>query len=262
MDQPNLEGCDEKLKRAETHIQALYGEINDFINSKPHKIVEDKDLERGKYEARIEVLREPDDPAWGVLLGDFIHNLRSALDHLVWQLVRLNNKRPSAENCFPIESTGTKYWCARKDGRPSARDGALRGVSDEHRAIIDGAQPYRRGQTADSHPLAIIKMLSNIDKHRLVHPTFVAILPPDPAELELISVENGVAHIEFDSGPLKDGAPIIRATLDPPNAKVNMKGELPIAIGFGEKRPVRAAALVHFLSDVKSVIEAFRADFA
>jgi len=38
----------------------------------------------------------------GVLLGDWAHNLRSALDHLMWQLVILYGGTPNRRTQFPI----------------------------------------------------------------------------------------------------------------------------------------------------------------
>jgi hypothetical protein len=42
---------------------------------------------------------------WGVQVGEIVHNLRSALDHSIWELVILTTGRPPAlptKNQFPI----------------------------------------------------------------------------------------------------------------------------------------------------------------
>jgi len=90
VEEPTLEGCDAKVARARTHLQALYDEINAYVASEPHEIVEAFDAEAREYWATFRVKVEPDWLAWGILLGDFIHNLRSALAHLVWQLALLS----------------------------------------------------------------------------------------------------------------------------------------------------------------------------
>jgi hypothetical protein len=39
------------------------------------------------------------------LIGEFLHNTRSSLDHLAWQLVLSNSGEPSLATCFPILQT-------------------------------------------------------------------------------------------------------------------------------------------------------------
>ena len=97
MEEPTLEGCDVKVARARTHLQALYDEINAYVASEPHEIVEAFDAEAREYWATFRVKVEPDWLAWGILLGDFVHNLRSALDHLVWAIGSAERKRTGAE---------------------------------------------------------------------------------------------------------------------------------------------------------------------
>jgi hypothetical protein len=75
-----------KLNRAQFHLNALKESIDAFFESKPYEIVRAVDPNTNQVFGVLRVKRECP-AAWGVLVGDFIHNLRSALDHLVWQLV-------------------------------------------------------------------------------------------------------------------------------------------------------------------------------
>ena len=43
------------------------------------------------------------------------------------------------------------------------------------RAAVQHVQPYRTGDEAFKHPLAVLASLSNTDKHRIVNPTFSAL---------------------------------------------------------------------------------------
>lgn len=267
MDQPSLEGVEAKLGRAGEHLDALYSEVREFVsNGDPHELVKHTDQEARTFRVTMKVLKEPDEICWGLLLGDFLHNLSSALDHLVWQLVLLNSRAATRDNHFPIAMRGTQYWCARKNGTPSLRDRALRDVADEHRALIDEAQPYRGGQLAKQHPLAILHDLSNIDKHRFLHPTFIAIEEPGADDFAVISPdESAIAHVKFNTGPLKDGADVLSATFSTsdPNAKVQMKADIPIRIAFGEDWPVKAEALGDpVFKFVNAIVGAFKPLFA
>ena len=55
---------------------------------------------------------------WAVILGDAVHNLRSALDHLIWQLVLLDTgKDGSNEHQFPVASSGERRILEHRQGR-------------------------------------------------------------------------------------------------------------------------------------------------
>ena len=142
-DDPLL-GCRLKLQSAWRHRQALGGELQEF-------------LERADP--------EPSPLHLGVIVGDFLHNLRCVLDHLVWQLVVLNGQEPGEHNQFPIFDTPGAY--KKRAGR------YLRGVAIDHRKLIETFQPYHLEDNAASHYLAVLRDLSNIDKHRFVHPVVI-----------------------------------------------------------------------------------------
>ncbi|MGO8905512.1 MAG: hypothetical protein ACLQMH_07815 [Solirubrobacteraceae bacterium] len=141
-DDPLL-GCRLKLKEAWLHRQTLGAEIKNFL---------DRD--------------DPEPPLHlGVIVGDILHNLRCVLDHLVWQLVELNGRKPGEHNQFPIFDTPKAY--KEKAGR------YLRGVASEHKTLIETFQPYHLDGDPAYHNLAVLRDLSNIDKHRFVHPVVI-----------------------------------------------------------------------------------------
>jgi hypothetical protein len=199
------------------------------------------------------------------MVGDFVHNLRSALDHFVWQLVLLDGGKPSRESAFPVATHGQAYWCVRKDGSPSIRDRCLRGVSEAHRTRIDALQPYRAGEGAPEHALYLLNRLWNMDKHRVLHATLLATGEPDPSQFEFQSAGEGIVDVTFSSRLVEDGAVIMRLTVDPPDTQVKVKGQIPVVIGFGppvEGEPaIRAQALATFLNAVKGILDSFCEDF-
>jgi hypothetical protein len=263
VERPSLRGCDAKVERAREHLKTLYKEIDAFIESEPHEIVSEFDAETLTRIVRLRVLREPDETAWAVLLGDFLHNLRSALDHLVWQLVLLNGAEPGAHNQFPISSRRDTYWRAKKDGAPSVRDHRLRGVAEAHRRVIDEVQPYRRGADAQKDPLAILRQLSNVDKHQVLHAALIAVVEPNPDAFAAEGDERGVAEFEFNSGPLEDGAEVLRIRVrsDNPNAHVHVKAPISMGIGFGEQA-VNAHVLPNLLGQVGLIVNTLRPEFS
>lgn len=57
------------------------------------------------------VLRQPD-PYISCVVGDIIHNLRSALDHVVIELIELAGNKPDRNSAFPIGSSSANFLTA------------------------------------------------------------------------------------------------------------------------------------------------------
>jgi hypothetical protein len=99
---------------------------------------------------------------WSVAVGEVMHNLRAALDNLVWQLVIGNGHKPGQQHEFPIASD--EGWYEKR------APGKLRHVPAAAKRVIDQVQPYRRpAKELRVHPLWIVHNLNRIDKHHLLH---------------------------------------------------------------------------------------------
>jgi hypothetical protein len=91
--------------------------------------------------------------------GDMVHNLRSALDHLAWNLADWEStKRIDTMCCFPIARSFDDY--------ESKKPRQIAGMSPEAKKIIDELRPYKGG----NEPLWRIHYLDIVDKH---HEAFV-----------------------------------------------------------------------------------------
>jgi hypothetical protein len=66
-----------------------------------------------------------------------------------------------------LSRTAVSAYKKKKAGR------YLHGVAADHRALIETFQPYHLEDDAASRYLAVLRDLSNIDKHRLVHPVVI-----------------------------------------------------------------------------------------
>jgi hypothetical protein len=235
----SLAGPIAKLDRAKTHFQALNRSLGAFKRSKTHDFVVTKfDPDTGEKVVHLKILKEPKNPEWGLLLGDMVHNLRSALDHLVWQLVLLNGEKPRRQNQFPIIRTKAEYWEATGNRSESARDRMLVGVSEDHRAFIDLVQPFNARNVPEGTSLAVLSWLSNADKHRVVHAGFVLTEEPAPELFDITTLHptDSPVHVDVSMswGELKDGAEIMRFRPNPPGAHVNMNAVIPTYIAFRE----------------------------
>jgi hypothetical protein len=91
--------------------------------------------------------------------------MRSALDYLVYQLVRLDGGKPSTATAWPVVDE-------KPVGRSLSRYNAmLKGVKNKDAlTMIDWFQPYKKPSNPIRENLALISKLDNVDKHRLVRP--------------------------------------------------------------------------------------------
>lgn len=171
------------------------------------------------------------DSWFSLTLGDCVHNLRSALDHLAWQLAR----GPSRRTQFPILDRRPQRWTCR--GR---RPGAIRVAGDlplDALRIIEEVQPYNG--TNAGRDLLTIQELDAIDKHRHL---FLAAAAVDFG----ISVYDPFGPEPPEPDPIKmwtcrprsfvPGQPALVLTYDPPNAKINPHFKPALGIAFGEGR--------------------------
>lgn len=237
----------EKLAWSGQHLHALDLEIKDFIQKHPFtgRSEQEGNSRRFRILANEYTLLPPH---WPLMVGDAIHNLRGALDHIVWALTMTAKDKPTIDEStkilFPICTE--KEWYLGEEGKPKtgARWKSLRFLCEDALAIIDSAQPYLAQNPAHAHPLAVIAAYSNHDKHRnLVASTALA----RPAQLSFQLTANNrqgrlgrytftqtqqrfykdaeLAVIEFDE----------RTTCDPGEMEVTPKLEGTVA--FGKEGP-------------------------
>ena len=98
---------------------------------------------------------------WALLIGDVAHNLRSALDHLAYSLVILEN--PSADPykiSFPIYKDLNELRRRVKT--------KLAGAHPEAIAMVESFKPYGGGNDM----FFSLATLDNVDKHRLLTVTY------------------------------------------------------------------------------------------
>jgi len=206
---------------------------------RPYGLMTKVDVESSRYLGRIRVFREPPLP-WSAIVGDTVQNLRAALDHLVWVLVRANGHQPSNSNAFPIfDQMPPKKRGHRERERWNRQ---VHGLHPSVIRFIELCQPYKGPSRPSGHVLAGLRTLSNEDKHRTLLPAFAAI--PERTDalkldvVELRDIEPPLKGGEFRAGrPLKNGDLVFEAPVKiiGPNPEVKLKGNLSLDIGFGRK---------------------------
>jgi hypothetical protein len=169
-----------KLDRAAELVDDIHAGLNAYHESGPVSIGRANALtDPPRAVFYIEALEDPP-LRLAVLVGEFIHNLRSALDHLVWQLALTSTATPSETLQFPIYTA--------EPARPWADIVAhrLADVPDEAVDLIYYMQPWRYSNPEDE-ALAVVRTLSNEDKHRVLLEVVSAPVEPDQASFDATS---------------------------------------------------------------------------
>lgn len=163
-----LDGVWLKLDRAKEHLDFLYTAIGEFWQLKPITVVPQDDPQSSDYQFRIEIHREPD-IKWSILAGEVTFHLRSALDHLAWQLALLHVKgrEPSLRTEFPIFDTSTAYDDPRVGAAPKLKD-----ILPAAHPDIESLQPYHRAEWPLVDLLWMLHRLNITDKHRILIASF------------------------------------------------------------------------------------------
>jgi hypothetical protein len=203
-----------KLARADEHLGTLYRETDAWGDRDPFRIIRQANADGSVHEFRLRVEVQPDTLRWALLLGDALHNMRCALDHIIYALaIRQTGHDPppkASRLMYPICSS-LEVWNSK------TTQGRIASLNEPTRAAIEKTQPYNRVKAGQWFtPLWWLSQLNDIDKHRLPHITAVAAHPDDIA----IGAEPGTFRALWNQGPLVDGAPLLRLELTEPNPQL------------------------------------------
>lgn len=156
-----LASCWAKLDRAEETLQSLTAEIEAFNVIAAQQIELKHDLTPDGMEYVISAHGSVAIPArFAVIVGEIVHHMRSALDHLICDLVAANGGQVTNRHQYPVCSTPDLY-------KEAVKKGNVRGLKKTTCAIIEAQQPYTQNNPADT-VLAVVQDFSNQDKHRLL----------------------------------------------------------------------------------------------
>lgn len=93
----DLMGVHAEIDRAYVHLHAIEDELARHNQSQPYGLRQESEDEGRTHVGYVDIFREPGG-AFGVLIGDALNNLRSALDHLV-HANNSNNSNKIALGC-------------------------------------------------------------------------------------------------------------------------------------------------------------------
>jgi hypothetical protein len=153
-----------KLQRAEEHLTNLQAKLPLIRGREPLSLrVTEIDSSTGWCEV-FGHWNHIKEPALTVIAGDYIHNLRSALDYLVTVLVDASEATLVTRHQFPIFTSADDYTSKVGTSTEANAKGPLQGIT-HGLELIESVQPYKLNHP-ERHPLAHIQRFSNTDKHR------------------------------------------------------------------------------------------------
>ncbi|MGA9876059.1 MAG: hypothetical protein WBQ21_09640 [Solirubrobacteraceae bacterium] len=235
-----------KLRRAKEHLDSIDVEARAFTEHNLDAAVPFDPQPEDEWTIIRRGTVEPPHPRWGTILGDFIHNTRSALDNLVCAMILRNDPSNGLEHAYFPAYEGWKKW----DAEIASRDRDTRGpaptdgMTPDVLAAIEESQPYHIKSAAARRraPLLLLQTASNLDKHRTIHATSIEIAPRDIFPGELCAIPSGFfqlrkAKTAAPGTPVETGAEIGRAKVrvinaPPPDVEVGVYTRAAIAIRF------------------------------
>ena len=225
--------------RAKEHMEALRDEAITYIHTRPHhftnELQDEGDLNR-ELVTKVYFKREPP-KTLSLLIGEILYNLRFS----------------SSE--FPIFDCRTRYLGRDIKGQPQRGSGRwrIRAIDPKAQAVIEGLQPYHRGDNRHADPLWKLHRLCNIDKHRVLH-----VLGGPIGAGSIVTPGVTLRSTEtFLARPIKDGAVVARTKITLPTAdtKVQVQHYIPGDIAFNDPDLPVDNYVMRTLNDILGRIE-------
>lgn len=254
---PRLKGIQIKLQRAYDHLIDLEKRVAHFVYHRRYEILSELNADSTELSARINFLQKPAVEAWGGIVGDFVHNLRSALEHVAWQVVDANGGAVGRDVKFPIYQRESDYVAWRTADPKRRKRDPFAGVDPRAIDAVEAEQPYARedGDPAD-HPLSLLNAMWNRDKHQILTP--VVLNFPAPYEFfvhggAMVRTFIGFGIRDFEpepeaepneseafrvTGRLDDGQHLVTyaGRVTGPNPEIYVQGDLTPEVCLDEER--------------------------
>lgn len=186
-----IEGIRAKLARALEHLLELDEKVDLYLHKHPLRLR--REITPDGL-TQFFVLREMPPPIeLPVLVGEVVHQLRSAVEHIAHGLVVASGAQPTRSTVFPVLVE---------------RSRALKvhgGVTATALTMVDAVQPYQCSVPM-THPLYVLDRMWNIDKHRTLHVTTASL---SNSQIFMASPDgNALLGGQFQTSVLRDGSVI------------------------------------------------------
>jgi hypothetical protein len=236
-----------KIERAKKHINDLHALLQTFSQSNFCKLWTEINPDTGKNAVKFAITKAlPDDLA--LILGDAVHNLRSALDFAISDILLPIIGARSKKAKFPVYDTRNNLVGSVGGGHIKQ---APKKIID---LIVDVIKPYPGG----NDPLCALHDLDILDKHMLLLPVIqVAVIKG----VDMVDDQGNI----FVNGTIgvNDGQVAMPFAEVAGNLKITGYGQVAFTVLFNKGLPTEGQPVVPTLTQftelVSGIIEAFDA---
>src|SRR5579862_290203 len=228
-------GARARLDRAQEQTQVLQAEFQEFAARDPHAVREIYDDTTQRKRAEYLVLEEFPD-LWSAVVGEIAYDLRSALDHAVYDLTCIETGGPLGQTGFPIFEDEERYDELTTRGDPALGSGVfkIRGVNQYAKAAIRSLQPFeaRKATPFDEPALSLLAELNAVDRQRTIPLSRLRWTGSS------IRARRQVRDLRFHWGPTLESCAVL-ATWSPigPLDGLDVEADLDFDVGFGLEEP-------------------------
>jgi hypothetical protein len=146
-----------KVERANHHIRDAERQIDIFVKKNFHGIIRQSNTDSTVHVFTMAPQNQFPDGI-GVKIGDAVHNLRCALDHLTWEVVGRDDGVQHDKLYFPTGKSGDDFVGACK---------GIKNISQKVRTMFMNLEAFIGGT---GEALYVLSKLDNSDKHRIITP--------------------------------------------------------------------------------------------
>jgi hypothetical protein len=156
-----------KVDRAEHHLNEIEDKLGKYAELHPYEHFRGPALKWKPHVWRYMLrITEQPNPMIAVIVGEFLYDLRSALDHIAVAMAPLGRRRSASFPIFLKDPFRQDRWGKYVDDKARASfESSTCGMASDALTILKEAQPYN-GPTPDQAALYLLSSLENADKHR------------------------------------------------------------------------------------------------
>jgi hypothetical protein len=240
----------QKMMRSLLHLKAIHRRVDRYLKSDANRAVNDFKSEPGYLIVRART-RRPPPPSLNVEIGEYLYNARASLDYTACELARYNKEAIDQYVEYPIFLKRDDFWNPNTGQYQIGVERRIRKLAPQHRAIIEGQQPFERGDGApEDDPLWLLYCLSNHDRHQFIHlvstvtrESFHNFSPPEAAQR--------FQQVDVRYGAFKDNAEVARFRILPgPAIDVQVETQVRFDVAFDEEGPGAGRPVVNTLGAI------------
>jgi hypothetical protein len=227
-----------KVNRAERHFREVERIVDNYSQLRSYTIAHRTEGNENMHVYRLKVLRQPP-PRLPLIVGDLVHNLRSALDHVASNVSKdRGSSFPLSERDLWPDDPSTVVDQERLKRELAQWERLIKGLEDDAIAMFKKHMPGQNRPATSEYfnGLGALAYLSNADKHREL------VVLKGVLENPVMTIgEFGIKSRQPLSGVFEDNAVIFSHTRE---MQVEIRGPSAVLVGV---RGGKDVGLVRYL---------------